>query len=115
MFIENYEAGKFSGRVIDWEGLGAQGEVSKLSGFIDGNFISFTKEYTHLHVIDQWGNTASHSDVPGHMVFYKGVYDRDSKCFHGSWKTSPEVVTIDELTIEEVNTGTGTWRMYSHD
>ncbi len=109
LFIEKYDEGEFIGRVIDWEGIGAEGEVAKIEGFITDNFISFRKEYTQLLIIDEWGNTQTYGDIPGHTVVYEGNYDNVSKCFYGTWQISFEVDQIGEFIVEEVNNGT--WRM----
>jgi hypothetical protein len=109
LFIEEYNNGGFSGRVIDWEGIGAEGAVSKLNGFIKGNFISFIKEYSQLLLIDELGNMSTHNDNPGHTVAYEGNYDPLTKSFYGSWEISTDIKPIGQYWLEQVNGGT--WRM----
>jgi len=113
LFIEKYNHGQFSGRTIDWEGIGAEGETAKIEGFIDGNFISFRKVYPHLLILDPWGNSSTHSDAPGHTVVYEGNYDPQAKCFFGTWQISFEPEQAGEFLVEELNNGT--WRMTHND
>jgi hypothetical protein len=109
LFIENFEKGNFSGRIIDWEGVGANGEVSKVEGFINGNFISFRKGYPQLLIIDEWGETSTHPATTGHTVAYEGNYDHDKNYFFGTWQISFEIGQVGEFLVEELNNGT--WRM----
>lgn len=113
LFIEKYDNGQFSGRAIDWEGIGAEGETAKIEGFIDRNFISFRKEYPHLLILDPWGNSSTDPDSPGHTVVYEGNYNPQAKCFSGTWEISFEIGQVGEFVIEELNHGT--WRMIRNE
>ena len=109
MFIEHIENGQFSGRVIDWEGVGAVGEESVISGFIADHLISFKKVYPRLHVMDEFGNLSTFEDLPGYTVEYEGYYDESQQSYSGTWEI---IITIDETAdsmLEEVSSGT--WRM----
>jgi hypothetical protein len=108
-FIEEYNQGKFSGKVIDWEGIGADGEVSAMEGFIEHNTIRFTKQYAQLMVIDEWGNTTDAPGLPGHQVSYEGNFDVAAECFYGSWEISISMEQVGEFSVEEI--ARGTWRM----
>ena len=110
LFIEAYQDGQFSGRIIDWEGLGANGEVADVKGFIDEDLISFTKQYPQMHTIDKWGNSGVEQDVPGHKVVYEGRFEKTTKSFVGTWEINTEVEHTPESTLEYVMTGT--WRMH---
>jgi hypothetical protein len=109
LFIEKLDKGQFSGRVIDWEGVGAEGEEASIEGFVEGSFISFRKQYPHLLLIDPWGNTINQIDSPGHTVIYEGNYNHQDKCFYGSWQISFDIMQVGEFLVEELNNGT--WRM----
>jgi len=109
LFIEEYGDNQFSGKCIDWEGIGADGEFSKVTGFIKGDFISFTKEYPHYYVMDEWGNSSIEPDLAGHTVVYEGRFEPHLNSFVGTWEINIAIDHIGELTIEEVLTGT--WRM----
>lgn len=109
LFIEEYSDGQFTGRVIDWEGIGANGEVAEVKGFIRSDYISFTKKYPEFYVLDEWGNESIEQDMPGHSVVYEGRYDFQNKCFMGSWEITMSGELIGEFLIEEITTGK--WRM----
>lgn len=110
IFIEEVIEGQFKGRVIDWDGLGANGEISSVKGFISGNFINFTKQYSENYLIDEWGDCITQDVVPGHKVVYEGNYDKMSNTFIGTWEISIDMEHTPHLTIEDVMTGT--WRMH---
>ncbi|HEU4471696.1 MAG TPA: hypothetical protein VFR58_11465 [Flavisolibacter sp.] len=110
LFVEACSEGQFSGRAIDWDGIGTNGEVAVINGFIDGDIISFTKQYAEYHTIDEWGNTAVLKDMPGHKVVYEGRFDRVSNTFTGTWEIVFDLKHTTDLTFEEVSTGT--WRMH---
>lgn len=109
MFIEEYHNGEFSGRAIDWQGFGADGEVSQLKGFIKDGFISFTKQYSIYYTMNPDGSTSADETTAGHTVEYEGQYDPVDKYFYGSWEISIDKGMAGDFSVEEV--ATGTWRM----
>ena len=113
LFIEDHKDGEFSGRIIDWEGFGVNGEVSVVKGFVNGDLISFTKQYSQSFIIDDWGNSSTEEKVPGHRVLYEGRFDKKTNHFLGAWEIVRDLAHTPELTLEEVMTGT--WRMHRHD
>lgn len=108
LFIEELSNGEFSGRVIDWEGIGANGEVSSLKGFINGNDVSFTKQYDQSHAIDEQGNCRVVEGASGHAVRYRGCFDKNANQFVGEWEIVGELGHATEVV-------TGTWRMKRHE
>lgn len=108
MFIEHFKNGEFSGRIIDWNGAGENGAVCFMKGFIDGDFISFIKQYNRLHTFDQWGNVET-NDTKGYEVLYEGRLFTKEKCVRGTWEISFTIADEAEQSIEEVSTGT--WRI----
>ena len=86
LFIEEYKDGEFSGRVIDWEGFGANGEVSIVKGFVNGEMIGFTKQYDQSFIIDECGNSSIEQGIPGHKVIYEGRFDKKENHFFGQWE-----------------------------
>ncbi|KIC92922.1 hypothetical protein [Flavihumibacter solisilvae] len=106
LFIEEFEDDQFTGRVIDWESLGANGEVAAIKGFLNDDFISFTKQYSQFHTIDEWGNCEAHSDVSGHQVFYEGRYNRETNSCIGTWEIIYEIEHGPDYTIEQFTSGT---------
>ena len=110
LFVEEYKNGQFTGRIIDWEGVGANGEVAQVTGFIKEGFISFIKQYAYLHGFDDDGNIVEAPDLPGHRVVYEGRFDEKLNVFTGKWEIAMEVEHRPEWTMEQVSTGT--WRMH---
>jgi hypothetical protein len=109
LFIEEYCDGQFSGRIIDWEGIGANGEASTVNGSLNGDLISFTKQYLTLFGLDRMGNSTTVEGVPGHSVLYEGRFDLKSKSFLGTWKIRLPIEAIGKSVVTDV--ATGTWRM----
>ncbi len=109
LFIEQYSKNAFVGRAIDWEGIGANGEVSVIKGFIDGNLISFIKQYNTYLELDESGASKEHDDEAPTIVTYEGLFNRATNSFTGRWEISRDIAPVGENWIEEVITGT--WRM----
>ena len=110
LFVENVQDGQFTGRIIDWNGTGANGEVAMVTGYVNDDFISFTKQYHHFHIIDDFGNTEELPDQPGHLVDYEGYYNYKTSSFVGTWAIVMVVAHTPEMTQEL--TMTGTWHMH---
>ncbi len=110
LFIEKFDNGEFSGRVIDWDGFGVDGEISKVKGFIEGDIISFIKEYDKMHIIDDFGNCSVQEGVKGYKVVYEGRYNKDKNYFEGDWEIVYDLFSNSELIFQEKVTGK--WRMY---
>lgn len=113
LFIEEYERGQFRGRIIDWDGLGVDGEVSVMKGFINEGAVSFTKHYGQNFIIDELGNSSIIEGLPGHTVIYEGHFDEKMKCFVGTWEIVIDLEHTTDVTFQEILSGT--WRMYRHD
>lgn len=109
LFIEEYCDGQFSGRIIDWEGIGANGEVSTVNGLLNNDFISFTKQYSTSFGLDNMGNSIIIEGVPGHSVVYEGRFDPKSKRFSGTWNIRLSIGFSSKGVVN--NVATGTWRM----
>jgi hypothetical protein len=108
LFIEQFSEGQFAGRVIDWEGVGAEGAVATVSGFIGDGRIKFTKQYASFQGFDEMGNLHTVPGMPGHSVVYEGSFDARTNSFAGSWKIRMPVGPGGEW---EEGVGRGTWRM----
>lgn len=113
LFIEEFKEGQFSGRIIDWEGFGVNGETADVKGFISEEFISFTKQYSQFFIIDELGKSEVLKDLPGHKVVYEGRFDKKSNSFVGSWEIAVVMEDVAEYTFNEISTGT--WRMNRHN
>lgn len=113
LFIEEYKNGIFSGRIIDWEGMGADGEVSAVQGFIEGDLISFTKQYSRRLIFDDFGNTTIEEGMPGYAVIYEGHFDKETNNFQGSWEIVQDTFHTPTLMIEDISSGS--WRLHRYD
>ncbi len=111
LFVELFSEGQFEGRIIDWEGMGADGEIAIVKGFIKDTFISFTKQYPTNLGIDEWGNTFKTDDLEGYIVYYEGQFNPQKDCFSGKWEIVSVLEDQPDFTVEDV--ATGTWRMNS--
>ena len=113
LFIDNFIDGQFNGRSVDLEGIGANYEIAQVIGFIDGNFISFTKQYPHLYQLDELGNTICDKDKQHPIVAYSGEYKLNTKTFAGQWELRMEIQPVGEYWLEDICTGT--WEIRRDD
>lgn len=102
LFIETLHEGVFTGRVIDWGGCGADGEVAAVRGYVEEGHISFIKQYEHYHEMDEWGRKWDYDQLNGHKVIYEGQLDEAAHTYYGTW----EIESSDHQMISS-----GTWRM----
>lgn len=68
IFIDTFKDGQFTGKSVDLEGIGANFEIAQVKGYIDKDFISFTKEYPHFYGLDEAGNTINDKNKPHPIV-----------------------------------------------
>ena len=113
LFIDSFKDGQFNGRSVDLEGIGANYEIAQVIGFIDGNFISFTKQYPHLYGLDETGNTFNDKDKQHPIVAYSGEYKLNTKTFAGQWELRMEIQPVGEYWLEDICTGT--WEIRRDD
>lgn len=106
LFVDNFKNGQFTGRSIDLEGIGANYEIAQVSGFIDENFISFTKQYPHFYGLYEAGNTVDDKNKQHPSVSYTGDYNPDTKTFAGQWELRMEIQPVGEYWLEDICTGT---------
>lgn len=109
MFIDQVFNYQFSGKVIDWDGFGAEGEVAFVSGFVQDDMISFVKQYDRSFIIDEFGVSSIVENQPGHKVEYEGHYDVATRSFIGTWEIKVDSEDLGDFIVEELVTGT--WRM----
>lgn len=113
LFIEEYKDGIFSGRIIDWDGYEADGEVSYVKGFVENHFISFTKQYDRHLTFDEMGNTVIVEGSDGLQVVYEGRFDEKNNRFIGKWEIINAALHTPVITVEYV--AKGTWEMQRQD
>jgi hypothetical protein len=113
LFIETFKDGQFTGKAADLEGIGSNFLVAKLSGFIDGDFISFTKEYPHYHTFDEDLNTIEDKSKPHPVVSYEGHFHSDSQTFKGTWEIQTDIERIGDRWRVQIDTGK--WEIVKDD
>ena len=91
---------------IDKDGAGMSPDLAKIKGFLDGDRISFVKQYEFSHYASGDGKTIIDNNNPGHEINYFGAYDSINNMFYGDWDitTRPKGFGYDV-------TATGTWFM----
>jgi hypothetical protein len=113
IFVDSFNNGEFVGRSVDTEGIGATFEVAQLKGFIEDNFISFTKQYPHFYGLDEAGNTVADKTKQHPMVSYAGEYNAATKTFSGQWELRLEIAPVGEYWLEDICTGS--WEIHKDD
>ncbi len=109
LFIEKINDDSFEGKAIDWDGFSANGETSVVKGFVQGNFISFTKSYPYYSWLDDNGATHIDEGIP-YDVVYEGWFNYRSEEFSGGWEIRLDIYHQGEyLTIQDIFRGT--WRL----
>lgn len=110
LFLRDIQDGQFEGKGVDLEGVGANFDEAIIKGFVDGTFISFTKEYEEYFFIDEEGNKILEADHnPSPRLSYSGEYNERSKTFSGEWEIWTNERPFDTGTLVDI--GTGKWEM----
>lgn len=113
LFIDSFKDEQFVGRSVDLEGVGANFEIAVINGFLDGNFISFTKQYPHFYSFDEVGNAIEDKGKQHPTICYSGGYNRNTHTFSGQWELRVDIATVGEYWLEDVFIGT--WEMKKDD
>lgn len=109
LFVETREGTGFSGKIIDWDGFGVDGQVATVKGFVEENDIGFMKQYEQRFIIDEEGNSSVDENWPGHRVFYKGSFNANTNQFEGTWEIFGDIEFFTDAVPEKV--AGGTWRL----
>jgi len=107
--IEEKGGGEFTGKCIELNGIGASKEVSTIKGFLEGDTISFQKEYKTPFAIDERGNEIPPGNGPMPPVSYLGKYNNKSDRFSGDWEIWVNEEAYGDGTF--VDLCTGVWEM----
>ncbi|HUC80196.1 MAG TPA: hypothetical protein VMR70_04735 [Flavisolibacter sp.] len=102
--LEEFDYGQFRGECTELEGVGVNTEVATIEGFMEADFINFTKTYPSPNK-DEFGN-----EIKGHyLIIYTGNYDWHTMSFSGAW----EILSFNEVDINGnmLTTGDGKWKM----
>lgn len=109
ILMEEVFNNQFKGKCIELEGIGASTELSTIEGFLENEFISFTKEYPVNNFIGEKGNTVDFEGRVSPRLSYKGQFNRFNQTFNGTWEIwSNEVPSGDGVFV---NISTGTWEI----
>lgn len=113
LFINECSSGQFNGTSVDMEGYGANMDTAIIKGFVNDDFISFTKEYPDYLIIDENRQIIKDPSNVKPRLNYEGHYNLLSKSFSGQW----ELWANEELSGEGsiVDIYTGTWEMTKDD
>lgn len=113
LFIDSFEEEQFIGRSIDIEGVGANFGIAHIKGFIEGNQISFTKEYPNFYAFDISGKFIEEKNKKHPLVNYLGEYNESTQTFSGTWELNIEIKPIGQEWLED--TCTGLWEIRKDD
>ncbi len=89
-----YNEGSFHGIAIEEEFTKLSGETASVKGFIDGDHISFFKQYPFKFEELEDGITIIDRQERGHTVVYDGYFSIEKNRWEGHWE-----ITFDEIKI----------------
>jgi hypothetical protein len=84
-------------------------ESARLTGFIEGNRISFVKQYACHFEVGEDRNIKVYPSRPSPMIQYSGTYNPVSGIFSGEWMI--EVVSKGRFGKDRVCKFSGRWEM----
>jgi hypothetical protein len=100
---------QFEGECTDEQGVGASSYPASIRGFVEGNFISFIKQYPVSHYLDEEGETHLDYRHPHPEIHYTGYYNESTQAFAGKWEMIYEQQISDGGFLEYLLTGQ--WKM----
>jgi hypothetical protein len=108
--ILEFDSNQFEGIAVEEEFTALTNESPIVTGFIDGDQISFTKQYPFEYMQEEDGRLTFDRSKPGHEVVYEGQYNPATGYWEGEWEI---LVNEVRLSAEEYETDVvyGTWRM----
>lgn len=108
--LDDLTEGTFEGVCQDLEGIGSNKGLAKIKGFIKEHFISFTKEYDSMWMIDETGKEEPNDPrVLSSQLSYKGTYNPFRQEFTGEWEILSSIKFPDGSISEGIVYGT--WAM----
>lgn len=100
---------EFEGKCLDLNSSISTNNPAFIKGFMEDDFISFTKEYKTFYSIDKDNKVTPYSPMEKPQLNYDGYYNPESKSFSGNWEfTGREDIYGDGYYVE---LATGTWEM----
>ncbi|MFL5740219.1 MAG: hypothetical protein ACJ75B_08375 [Flavisolibacter sp.] len=108
MVLEDSGENTFKGKCIDMEAELKNGGISRIEGFLENSFISFTKEY-ELFKLDENGKQIKAPPTSKFVLTYIGHFDWLTQTFEGTW----EILTDNEQDKggNMIIVGAGKWKM----
>lgn len=97
------------GTSVDTGGVGCNPDVADIKGFIDGNTISFRKQYRSTVTEDENGAEIIEKGRPSPEVEYIGTIDRTIYKIEGEWQINIAVQALKDTWLDE--TWAGHWVM----
>ena len=79
--------------------------IASIKGFIDGNKISFIKQYPYDSYYDEFGKIIIDKTKVGPEINYFGVWNFESNSIEGSWEIIVETKKIGDQLFENICTG----------
>jgi hypothetical protein len=104
---------EFEGTSVDIEGVGANFETATIKGFVEGDLISFVKQYPFDHFFNEDGSVQTDTSKPQPEIHYTGHYHERKKIFIGDWEMVIHSEPYGKGWIEE--SCTGQWEMGKED
>ena len=78
-------------------------------GFIEDNFVSFSKQYQSTIILEDDGTETLVKGLPGQEIAYWGVYDSLTSTLEGKWEFLVYLDKYEDGYIESVFWGT--WKL----
>jgi hypothetical protein len=108
--ILDLDSDQFKGIAVEEEFTTLTNEVPTITGFMDNEQISFTKQYPFQFAADENNQIVIDRSKPGHLVVYEGFLNRKNLEWEGSWEIiSDEVRLSTDVYLAMIESGS--WRM----
>src|SRR5439155_24964409 len=78
--------GQFVGECLELEGEGHNPDVARISGFVEGSFINFTKEYPVHFSAGANGERVAREHIIKPLINYIGNFDWFLNAYDGIWE-----------------------------
>lgn len=109
LFLEENEKGQFKGKSVDYDGYAENYNPASITGYMQGNTISFIKQYPFAYDVDEEGQTVYYQDKKHPEIHYEGRYDLKIGKFSGNWEMVTFIIPMGENDLEQLLRGK--WEM----
>jgi hypothetical protein len=107
--LEELSEGQFQGKCYELEGVGCNSDVSVVKGYVDGDNIHFTKEYSTDFQIQEDGTVSKNTLSIKPILTYDGEYNFRTGLYTGQWEL--EINLGPTINGDLLDICTGTWEM----